>query len=209
MNNEMVEKQVAAIFAWLSIPRKWTASHGNRTSVYFEIIAQALGMKTEEIAVYKLAIKLHDLGKMWVPNEILYKKGPPDQKEWEIIKRHPIFGANILHFLLQGPQLSEFQKLASRIALLHHEKRSGDGYPYGCCGNSIEVEISAASIVDVFDALTSNRPYRERNSFEQAVAIFNGDEGPRTQPSHFHPLAYEAFLESRQCLRQALSSFTS
>ncbi|MCX7831493.1 MAG: cache domain-containing protein [Actinobacteria bacterium] len=154
-----------------------TGKHIQRVSRLSAFIAKRLGLDdklVEEIAIYS---PLHDIGKIKVPVEILNKPGRLTKEEFEIVKKHTIWGAEIL----EG---SEKLKVAYNIALYHHERYDGTGYPYGLKGDDIPIEAQIVGIVDVYDALRSKRPYKEPISHEEAIEILlRGDD--RTTPEQF------------------------
>ena len=127
---------------------------------------------------------MHDLGKIGIPDRILLKPGKLDPEEWEIMKQHTVIGAKIL----KGSD-AEFIRLGETIAQHHHEKWDGSGYPSGLKGIEIPIAARIAAIADVFDALTSKRPYKEAFSVEKSLAIIREGRG-----SHFDPDVVDAFL---------------
>jgi putative two-component system response regulator len=131
------------------------------------------------------AAPMHDIGKVGIPDHILLKPGRLDVAEFEIMKRHSILGYEILH----GSQSAMLQA-AAQIALGHHEKFDGSGYPYGLKGEEIPLFARICAVGDVFDALTSERPYKKAWEDDRAVALLRDGMG-----SHFDPACVEAFLE--------------
>ena len=127
---------------------------------------------------------MHDAGKIGIPDKVLLKPGKLDPGEWEIMKQHTTIGGKIL----SGSD-SEFIKLAEVIALTHHEKWDGSGYPLGLKGTAIALAGRITAIADVFDALMSKRPYKEPFSLEKSFAIIQEGKG-----SHFDPEVVEAFF---------------
>lgn len=126
---------------------------------------------------------MHDVGKIGIPDSILLKPGKLTPEEWEIMRQHTTIGAKII-----GEHRSSMLRLAVKIALYHHEKWDGSGYPHGLKGEEIPLEARIISIVDVFDALTSVRPYKKAWSVEDAVELINEGSG-----SHFDPVVVMAF----------------
>jgi len=127
---------------------------------------------------------MHDAGKIGIPDKVLLKPGKLDPGEWEIMKQHTTIGGKIL-----SNSDSEFIKLAEVIALTHHEKWDGSGYPRGLKGAAIPLAGRITAIADVFDALMSKRPYKEPFSLEKSFAIIREGQG-----SHFDPEVVEAFF---------------
>lgn len=127
---------------------------------------------------------LHDIGKMAIPQRILQKKGAPSLKEWEVIRSHPLVGYQIL----AGVELAQ---AARDIILYHHERWDGKGYPYGLAGTVIPLEARICAVVDAFDAMTSDRPYRSRMAYEPAYAELRRGAG-----TQFDPDLVEVFLRT-------------
>lgn len=150
------------------------------------LIAQKLGYDEEYCYNLQLAAPMHDIGKIGVPDAILLKKGKLEGEEWEIMKRHTIIGYEILK-----DSDSELLQMAARISLEHHEKWDGSGYPYGKKGEDICIEARITAIVDVFDALTSERPYKPAWSVEETSKYMKELSG-----KHFDPNLLEVFLEN-------------
>lgn len=162
-----------------------TGNHIERVGILSEFIATKLGLSIDlcnKIRKYSL---LHDIGKISIPQSILLKPGKLDDSEWELMKKHTVSGANIIG------ENSIFT-VARNIALYHHEKYDGTGYPYGLKGDEIPIEATIVTIVDVYDALRSARPYKEAFSHEKTVFIIeNGDS--KVSPSNFSPSVMEVF----------------
>ncbi len=140
-----------------------TGNHVKRMSNYCKLLALACGLSEEESAMIALASTMHDLGKIGVPDNILLKPGKLTADEWAIMKIHPTTGSKML-----AGSKSEIIIMAERIALTHHEKWDGTGYPNGLSGKDIPLEGRIACLCDVFDALTSTRPYKEAWSAKKA-----------------------------------------
>jgi putative two-component system response regulator len=127
---------------------------------------------------------MHDIGKIGVPDAVLLKPAPLAADEWEIMKSHAVIGAE----LLSGDD-SSLLVLAREIALTHHEKWDGSGYPHGLAGTAIPQSGRIVAVTDVFDALTSARPYKHAWPVETAVAYLSDNRG-----THFDPAVVDAFL---------------
>ena len=161
-----------------------TGAHIKRVSRYSAAVARKMGMDENTIETILYAAPMHDLGKIGIPDQILMKRGTLDQAEWKIMKFHTIIGAKILH----GAD-AEFIKLGEIIALSHHEKWDGSGYPNGEKGAQIPIAGRIVAIADVFDALTSKRPYKEAFPIEASLAIVRQGRG-----FHFDPDVADAFF---------------
>ncbi len=135
-----------------------------------------------------MAARLHDVGKIGIPDAILRKPGPLTAEEWAVMQRHTEIGEAILSQSHSSREL----KMATEIAGGHHEHWDGSGYPRGLAGESIPIAARITQIADVYDALRSCRPYKTRMSHEEAFSIIlNGDD--RTRPEHFDPRLLEVF----------------
>ncbi len=162
-----------------------TGAHIQRVSYYSAKIAEHLGLSEKEIELIKYGSPLHDIGKLGVPDSILLKPGALNPEEWEIMKMHTIMGSNIL----KGSKI-KYLNVAESIALYHHEKWDGTGYPKGLKGNEIPLYARIVAVADVFDALTTDRPYRKALSTEEAINIIKKESG-----SHFDPELVKIFLD--------------
>ncbi|MBF0609957.1 MAG: response regulator [Magnetococcales bacterium] len=149
-----------------------TGMHISRMSHYSEIIARRLGMDDKFCEMILDASPMHDLGKIGIPDSILLKPGKLDPTEWEIMKTHAAIGAELLAGC-EAPLL----EMARNIALTHHERWDGSGYPQGLAGEQIPLVGRIATLADVFDALTSARPYKVAWSVEQAVQEIRSQNG--------------------------------
>jgi putative two-component system response regulator len=161
-----------------------TGAHIQRMSNYAAAIARKLGLSERVVESILYAAPMHDVGKIGIPDHILLKPGKLGPDEWEIMKQHTVMGASIL----KGPNTG-FIKLAEIIAVTHHEKWDGSGYPKGLKGIQINLAGRITAIADVFDALTSKRPYKEPLSLEKAVTIIRKQRG-----LHFDPDVVDAFF---------------
>jgi putative two-component system response regulator len=163
-----------------------TGEHTNRVSRIAAGIARRLGQSDAECERIRIASPLHDVGKIAVPDAILLKRGPLTAHERAIIEEHAEAGYKILSG--SGSDLLEF---AATIAVSHHEHMDGTGYPHQLKGSEIPLCGRIVAVADVYDALTSDRPYRPRMSKQKALAIIEAGSG-----THFDPVLVEAFLES-------------
>ncbi|MFH0918835.1 MAG: HD domain-containing phosphohydrolase [Fibrobacterota bacterium] len=163
---------------------KDTGAHIQRMSRYSAAIARRMGLAESMVEAILYAAPMHDLGKLGIPDQILVKPDKLAPIEWEIMKQHTVIGAKILN----GSD-AEFIRLGETLARYHHEKWDGSGYPNSLKGIEIPIACRIAAIADVFDALTSKRPYKEPFSVEKALAIIMEGRG-----SHFDPDVVDAFF---------------
>ncbi len=163
---------------------KDTAAHIVRMSRYAAAVAEKMGMSAEKTESILYASPMHDVGKIGIPDQILLKPAKLDAEEWKIMEQHTVHGAHIL----EGSG-SDFLKLAEEIALTHHEKWDGSGYPRQLKETQIPLPGRITAIADVFDALTSKRPYKEPFSIEKSLDIIKG-----SRSTHFDPDVVDAFL---------------
>ncbi len=161
-----------------------TGPHLTKMSHYCNILARAVGMESEERTLLFHAAPMHDVGKIGISDTILQKKGPLTDTEFEIMKDHAIIGAK----LLSGNN-SKLLNMARSVALTHHERWDGSGYPRALDGEAIPLPGRIAAICDVFDALTSERPYKEAWTNEEAIAELRKNRG-----SHFDPRLVDIFV---------------
>lgn len=154
-----------------------TGTHIIRMSKVSVVLARHCGWGNDDCDSMLLASSMHDVGKIGVPDAILLKPGKLDGDEWQIMKKHALIGADILK-----DDESELLQLAHAIALSHHERWDGSGYPYGLAGDAIPLAGRIVAVADVFDALTSPRPYKEPWVFEKAVAYILDNAGTQFDP---------------------------
>ena len=161
-----------------------TGLHVIRMSHYAQVLALAAGWS--EVAAEELlaAAPMHDIGKIGIPDHILLKPGPLTPEEWTVMRSHPRIGADII-----GEHRSTVLRLAREIALGHHEKWDGSGYPQGLSGEAIPMSARIVAIADVFDALTTARPYKKAWTVQAAVEQVQQDAG-----KHFDPTLVELFM---------------
>ncbi|MGA2378989.1 MAG: HD domain-containing phosphohydrolase [Spirochaetia bacterium] len=167
-----------------------TGYHLQRICEYTRLIAMQVHLRapysfriTAEYANdISLSVTLHDIGKVSIPDHILLKPGKLDPEEWEMMKKHAVFGWEVLHKADRELGEQSFLTLAASIARSHHERFDGKGYPEGAAGDQIHLSARIAAIADVYDALTTARPYKEAWSHERAVAEILGQAGIQFDP---------------------------
>ncbi len=171
-----------------------TGNHVKRMSEYCRLLAKASDYTIEEYGTLALSSTLHDVGKIGIPDNILLKPGKLTKDEWEIMKSHTTIGAK----LLAGSK-SRFLNIAESIALTHHEKWNGTGYPQGIKGEEIPIEGRITCICDVFDALISKRPYKDAWPVKKAIDEISNGAG-----IHFDPGLVRLFLELEHELKMII-----
>ena len=162
-----------------------TSAHSGRTCCLALETGQACGLSPDDLATLKLAAELHDVGKIGIPDRVLLKPGPLDDEEWEVMQTHAALGAGML-----ADSRTDLLQLAEIVARTHHERWDGSGYPAGLAGEDIPLAGRICTIADVFDALTSWRPYKEAWPVSEALAEIRRQSGRQ-----FDPALVEAFLE--------------
>ena len=156
-----------------------TGSHLVRIADYATEVARALGLPEDEVDLIRHASPMHDIGKIGIPDRILQKPGKLTPEEWEIMKTHPLIGGRIFG---NGESKSALVTAAAQVALGHHEKYDGTGYPYGLKGNKIPLIARIVALVDVFDATLSERAYKKKWSIEDALAHIQSLSGTHLDP---------------------------
>jgi len=165
-----------------------TGYHLLRMSRYSRLIANAIDLEFDEAETVELAAPLHDIGKIGIPDQILLKPDKLDEGEWQVMKRHPVIG----HEILKG-SASKYVRMGALIALGHHERYDGTGYPNGLEGDHIPLCARIVAVADVYDALTSVRPYKTAWPSEQAFEHLAAQRG-----RHFDARLVEAFVGVRE-----------
>ncbi|MCP3942599.1 MAG: response regulator [Desulfobacteraceae bacterium] len=162
-----------------------TGYHIWRMGAYSAAIARSFGWSVDKTAQLELAAAMHDTGKIGIPDAVLKKPGKLDDKEWEIMKSHTTIGYNIL-----SKNNTPFFQMSAEIALNHHEKWDGSGYPNGLKESEISEAVRIVAIADIFDALTMKRPYKKAWPVEDSFA-----EIERSAGTHFDPIFTDSFLK--------------
>jgi len=171
-----------------------TAEHIERVGEYSALVARWLGLPAEHCELIRRSSTLHDVGKIGVADEILPKPGPLTSAERVAMQRQAMIG----HDILSGSRL-DLLELAATIAWTHHERVDGTGYPRGLAGSEIPLEGRIVAVVDVYDALTSDRPYRQALSHDRALALMNTGKG-----TQFDAIVLDAFLAALQHAEPAI-----
>jgi HD-GYP domain-containing protein (c-di-GMP phosphodiesterase class II) len=184
-NEELSQAYETTIEGWslaLDLRDKETEGHSRRVTDMTLLLAQTCGCSDAELLHIRRGALLHDIGKMGVPDRILLKDGPLTQEEWAIMRRHPIYAYEMLLPI-------NYLRQALDIPYCHHEKWDGSGYPRGLKGEQIPLAARIFALVDVWDALTSDRPYRKAWPSEKARVYMRAQVG-----THFDPDLVELFL---------------
>lgn len=163
-----------------------TSVHTVRVGEMAALMAEKFGWNEEEVELIRLAAPMHDIGKVGIEDRVLLKPGKLDDDEFTIMKTHSAIGHSIL-----SQKETPLLKLAAEIAHSHHEKYNGQGYPKGLSGDEIPLSGAIVAVVDVFDALLSERPYKKAFTLEKALEIINNDSG-----THFHPKVVSLFMDN-------------
>jgi putative nucleotidyltransferase with HDIG domain len=183
-NLDLIVAYDATIEGWsraLDLRDRETEGHTQRVAGMALDLAKVIGVKEDKLLHMRRGALLHDIGKMGIPDKILFKKGPLDNIEWEIMQKHPVFAYEMLSPIKYlGPALD--------IPYCHHERWDGTGYPRKLAGEQIPLAARIFAVADVWDALTSKRPYREAWSKEKTYTYIQENSG-----SHFDPAVIEAF----------------
>lgn len=187
---------IAALCRAASYKDEETGNHVSRIGYYTEQIASVLGMNADFCESIHYASPMHDIGKIAIPDAILLKRGVLRPDEWEIMKTHCRLGAQLI-----GQGTSPYLRMGAEIALYHHERWDGGGYPAGLKGQIIPISARIMNLCDQYDALRSERPYKKAMPHEATVEIITTGDG-RTMPSHFDPDVLFAFRRSAGVFRE-------
>lgn len=162
-----------------------TGEHTQRVGHLSGLIAERLNLPKAEVELIRLAAPLHDIGKIGIPDQILLKPGRFEADEFEWMKTHTTIGADIL-----ANSVFTTLKMARKIAIAHHEKWDGTGYPNGISGEDIPIEARIVALADFYDALTHERPYKRAWTPEETLAEIKAQRG-----KHFDPAVVDVFIE--------------
>lgn len=173
-----------------------TGRHVVRMSWYAYILAKAVGMDEQDAETLRQAAPMHDIGKIRIPDEILKCKGRLSADQMSLMKEHASYGAQLI-----GDHDSDLLKMAKTVALSHHEKWDGTGYPNGSQGDEIPLISRIVTIADVFDALTSRRPYKDAWSIDDAICYIEDKAGKDFDPE-LAPLVRESLPQIMQIYQQ-------
>lgn len=176
-----------------------TSAYLERMSRIAGLIAEQLDMLEDEVRLIELAAPLHDIGKIAIPDAVLMKKGPLNDEEIAVMRRHPRIG----YELLSGSQ-NRFIQTSAVIALRHHERYDGSGYPDGLIGEEIPLEARIVAVADVFDALISPRPYKEAWEVDKALAYLYAQRGRQ-----FDPGCVDALIGCRERVEDICERFST
>lgn len=163
-----------------------TGNHVFRMARYSRLIAEQLGLEQDACDLIQHAAPMHDIGKIGIPDDILKKSGKLTPSQWQEMRRHTLYGYEILR---DSP--SKYLQMGAVIALAHHEKFDGSGYPFGLAGEQVPIEARIVTVADVFDALTSVRPYKQAWSVDQARELLRSERGRM-----FDPDCIDAFFDN-------------
>ena len=185
-HKRLLDAYEATIEGWshaMDLRDRETEGHSRRVTELSIELAQAMGMSDEDIVHMRRGALLHDMGKIGIPDSILHKPDELTEDEWRVMRKHPQLAFDMLHPI-------EYLREALEIPYFHHEKWDGTGYPQGLKGEEIPLSARIFTVADVWDALTSNRPYRPAWSGEEALAYIREQSG-----KHFDPQVVELFFK--------------
>ncbi|WP_283743478.1 HD domain-containing phosphohydrolase [Sideroxydans sp. CL21] len=178
-----------------------TGAHVKRISYYCRDLAKLLGMNDAFVDNIFFSSPMHDVGKIGIPDHILLKPGGFTPDEWEIMKGHAAMGSEIL-----GNSKSPYLRMGAEIALNHHERWDGGGYPNGKRGEEIPIAARIMNICDIYDALRSKRPYKPAFDHQKTVDIISNGDG-RTMPEHFDPDIFSAFKQNHEAFNAVFEQY--
>ena len=196
---DLQESYLEAIFAMTRAAEhkeEGIGPHVRRISYYSREVATLLGLDAELVDSIFFASPMHDVGKIGIPDSILLKPGPLTPAEREVMKGHAVIGARIL-----GHSRSPYVRIGAEIALNHHERWDGGGYPSGTQGEEIPLAARVMQLCDIYDALRSERIYKPAFDHHKAVDIITHGDG-RTMPGHFDPAVLAVFQRSHRTFRE-------
>ena len=207
ITHHLVETQDAMLLSLAALAEvrdPTTGAHLERTRLYVKILGETLRdhpkfkryLNEERLEILYKAVPLHDIGKVGVRDDILLKEGTLTDEEFEEMKRHVAYGAEALRWAEERLGYDSFLSVARIIVLQHHERWDGTGYPEGLRGDQIDVGARLMALADVYDALTSSRPYKGSWSFEEVRAFILAESG-----KHFDPDVVQAFCNCEDRFR--------
>jgi putative two-component system response regulator len=203
---ELLESNLETIFTMTRAAEykdEDTGAHVKRISYYSRALAKLLGQDEIFVDHIFIASPMHDIGKIGIPDHVLLKPGGFTPEEWQVMMTHAAIGAKIL-----GDSKSQYLMMAAEIALNHHERWDGSGYPSGKIGEAIPLAARIMNICDIYDALRSKRPYKPAFDHKKAMDIIIRGDG-RTAPQHFDPLIFTVFTKNHQVFRDIFESFAA
>ena len=171
--------------------------HTSRVAEYSKMLAQKFGLNEHKQDIIFRAAPLHDIGKVGIPDILLRTSRELKDEEFDLVKKHTLIGYDILK-----NSKNEFLEVGATIALTHHERFDGSGYPKGLRGHNIPIEGRIVAIADVFDNLTSDRPYQKAHSFEEAVELIQ-----KQSSKHFDPDLVDIFVKNINQVKTIYRSF--
>jgi len=174
-----------------------TGDHIVRMSKFCYFIAKEYGFDEEKMDLFLYAAPMHDVGKIGIPDGVLQKPGKLNKQEWAMMHEHCRIGADII-----GEPKTELMRAARIVALEHHEKWNGEGYPRGLKGEEIHIYARVVAVADVFDALISTRPYKEAWDVEDAIEHIKSQSG-----SHFDPEVVKAFVKALPDIIETINKY--
>lgn len=193
---ESQEKLILKLSSAAEFKDSETSEHTKRVGLYAKLIAECYGMSSEEIELIHITAPMHDAGKLGIPDNILLKRAKLNDAEFEIMKTHAKIGYDLLY------DENKMLKMASIVAKEHHEKYDGSGYPDALKADEINIFARITAIADVFDALTSTRPYKKAWSFEDSLQYLKDQSS-----KHFDPHLIEIFLGQEEKVREIYTTY--
>jgi response regulator RpfG family c-di-GMP phosphodiesterase len=184
-NQQMFLKTLQSLAMTIDAKDSYTHYHSTNVSKYSKVIAKKLGLSDEKVRKIGFGSLLHDIGKIGIPENILNKPTSLNEQEFEVIKQHPLIGKTILN-----PMKDQFPEMIDMI-YYHHERFDGKGYPEGIGGDDIPLNARIVSLADAFDAMTSDRAYRQGLEFDIVISEINKNKGKQ-----FHPEIVDAFFNA-------------
>lgn len=173
-----------------------TGEHNLRVTYMSYLIGEFFKMNNKELQSLMKGAFLHDIGKIGIPDKILLKNGKLSDEEFDIMKKHPLFGKELLEDM-------EWFNDAIDVVLYHHERWDGTGYPYGLKGLNIPLNARIFAIIDVFDALMTNRPYKKALNYDEAINIIKSGNA-----KHFDPNLLDIFLKLSDHFYEVIKQYT-